>query len=82
MFVCLCRVTTDSEIESVIERGARTVDEVGERCGAGTGCGACREQIHELLEVAGRGCEQSGRTCADCPRTRIPVAFPLIADSR
>jgi bacterioferritin-associated ferredoxin len=79
MFVCLCHVTTDSEIRRAIERGARTVDDIGDVCGAGTGCGACRSQIHDLLEAAGRRCE---RACSDCPRSRIPVALPLTADSR
>jgi bacterioferritin-associated ferredoxin len=79
MFVCLCHVTTDSEVRRVIDRGARTVDEVGDACGAGTGCGACRSQIHDMLEAAGRECE---RACADCPRSRISVALPLTADSR
>jgi bacterioferritin-associated ferredoxin len=82
MFVCLCHVTTDSEIRDVIDDGARTVDEIGERCGAGTGCGGCRPMIHDMLEASGRGCDRSGSRCADCPRPRIPVALPLTADSR
>jgi bacterioferritin-associated ferredoxin len=82
MFVCLCHVTTDSEIRNAIDRGASTVDEIGERCGAGTGCGGCRSQIHEMLEAAGRGCDRARDACADCPRSRIPVALPLTADSR
>lgn len=79
MFVCLCHVTTDSQIRRAIDEGAATVDQIGEVCGAGTGCGACRPQIHDMLEAAGYGCE---RACADCPRPRIPVALPLTADSR
>jgi bacterioferritin-associated ferredoxin len=82
MFVCLCHVTTDSEIRNAIESGASTVEEVGESCGAGTGCGGCRSLIHEMLEAAGRGCDRAGKACADCPRPRISVAFPLTADSR
>jgi len=82
MFVCLCHVTTDSEIQSLIADGASTVDQIGQRCGAGTGCGACRPQIHQMLEAAGRGCDRMGRACADCPRPRISVALPFTADSR
>jgi bacterioferritin-associated ferredoxin len=79
MFICLCHVTTDSEIRRLIQEGATALDAIGEACGAGTGCGACRQQIHDMLEAAGHGCE---RACADCPRPRIPVALPLTADSR
>ena len=84
MFVCLCHVTTDSEIRNAIDHGAASVDEIGERCGAGTGCGGCRPMIHDMLEAAGRVCdrERDGGRCADCPRSRIPVALPLTADSR
>jgi len=82
MFVCLCHVTTDSEVRRVIDRGATTVDDVGEMTGAGTGCGACRGQIHDMLEAAGRGCERAGSACADCPRPRISVALALTRDSR
>jgi bacterioferritin-associated ferredoxin len=83
MFVCLCHVTTEHEVRSAIDRGAETVDEVAEICnGAGTGCGGCRSQIHDMLEAAGRGCDRTGRACSDCPCPRIPVALPLTADSR
>lgn len=32
-----------------IRGGARTVEEVGERCEAGTGCGSCRAVISVVL---------------------------------
>ena len=75
MYVCLCKVATDSDVKSAIAEGARTVEDVGDACGAGTGCGACRPQIHEMLELAGVGCalRETG-ACADCPAPRIPVA--------
>jgi bacterioferritin-associated ferredoxin len=51
VYVCLCRVVTRKVIEAVIAGGARTVDDVAQRCGAGTECGKCRRTIGRLLQV-------------------------------
>lgn len=53
MYICLCRVVTRTEIEGAITAGARTVQEVGQRCGAGTDCGKCQRTISRLLDAAG-----------------------------
>lgn len=42
-------VVSEREVLMVIRAGARTVDEVGERCEAGTGCGSCRGGIEVIL---------------------------------
>lgn len=55
MLVCLCHPTTDREVESCIRDGARSVDDVAEMCGAGSGCGGCHEDIRERLDRAGLG---------------------------
>jgi len=70
VYVCLCKAASDKDVKAAITDGARTVDEVGEACGAGTGCGACRPMIHEMLE-----CGHESDRCADCPGPRIPVAL-------
>lgn len=49
MFVCICAAVPDSEIRSCVARGARTVEEVGDACGAGTGCGSCHDRIDTFL---------------------------------
>lgn len=51
--ICECRSVKAKTIEKAIRAGARTVDEVGQRCGAGTECGLCRDQIVQLLVNAG-----------------------------
>jgi bacterioferritin-associated ferredoxin len=51
VYVCLCRVVTRKTIEAAIANGARTVEEVGERCAAGTDCGKCQRNIVRLLTV-------------------------------
>ena len=50
MIVCLCHAVSDRTIKSVIEDGASTVQEVSEGCLAGTGCGACRATIRDLID--------------------------------
>jgi len=82
VYVCLCKVASDKDVKAAISEGARTVDQVGEACGAGTGCGACRPMIHEMLESAGLSCTLESGRCSDCPASRIPVALRRTGDSR
>ncbi|MEK6440388.1 (2Fe-2S)-binding protein [Pseudonocardia sp. T1-2H] len=49
MYVCICAAVTDVELRDCIGEGARTVEEVGEACGAGTGCGSCLNAVDVLL---------------------------------
>jgi len=51
VYICLCRVVTRKAIEAIIQSGARTVDEVARRSGAGTECGKCRRNISKLIEI-------------------------------
>ncbi len=50
MYACICAAVTEPQVHASILAGARTVEEIGERCGAGTGCGSCVDRLHELLE--------------------------------
>lgn len=65
MIVCFCKTSSTRDIASAISEGAHTVDQIGERCGAGTGCGSCREFIAEMIEAAGARCPGKGR-CFEC----------------
>ena len=49
MYVCICRRVSDREVRQVVESGAQSVDAVGERCGAGTDCGSCHDEIADLI---------------------------------
>ncbi|HUV48544.1 MAG TPA: (2Fe-2S)-binding protein [Actinomycetes bacterium] len=51
VYVCICHAVTRDEFDDVVARGAMTVDAVGESCGAGTGCGSCRERLSCLLSA-------------------------------
>jgi NAD(P)H-nitrite reductase large subunit len=69
-------------VKAAIADGAGTVDAVAERTGAGNGCGACREEVHGLLDDAGIDCaarETGG--CPDCPRRRMQLASPYVSIS-
>ncbi|HEX2383795.1 MAG TPA: (2Fe-2S)-binding protein [Acidimicrobiales bacterium] len=48
MYVCHCRAVSDRTIRAEIELGAMDEDEIGDRCGAGTRCGSCVDEIRRL----------------------------------
>lgn len=50
MLVCHCKRVHCRDIRDAVRDGAETVDDVGERCGAGTGCGGCRTLVEKLVE--------------------------------
>jgi bacterioferritin-associated ferredoxin len=52
VYVCICFAVRQSELADVIADGARTEEEVGDACGAGTGCGSCLDRICDRLEEA------------------------------
>ncbi len=52
MFACICFGVTENEVKAEIALGARTEEEIGERCGAGTGCGTCLDRVRTLLRTA------------------------------
>jgi bacterioferritin-associated ferredoxin len=78
VIVCLCHVVTDKQVKAAISDGATSVDDVGERTRAGTGCGGCREEVHSILDSAGVSCEGG---CPDCPRRREAIASPYVSIS-
>lgn len=57
MYVCICAAVTDTQVRACIEAGACTVEEIGERCEAGTGCGSCLDGLDSMIddrELGGR----------------------------
>lgn len=63
-------LVSERDVVAIIRSGARTVDEVGERCDAGTGCGSCRGGIELLIQ------HEVVR------RTRAPLPEALLAQLR
>ncbi len=50
--ICTCFGISEDTIQSIInEKRAETVEEIGDACNAGTGCGSCRFLIQELIDI-------------------------------
>src|SRR5262249_34054780 len=49
LLVCHCNKVCDRVIRECVDRGARSVEDVGRECGAGTACGGCRPPIRALV---------------------------------
>lgn len=62
MYVCLCKGVSNRTIRSCLDDGARSLEEVGRRCGAGTACGSCRLDIDGMLRDARAA--RAGNSCA------------------
>jgi bacterioferritin-associated ferredoxin len=54
VYVCICFAVSESELADVIAAGARTEEEVGDACAAGTGCGNCLDRICDRLSAGDR----------------------------
>ena len=52
MYVCICFAVSETELAHVIADGARTEEQVGDACAAGTGCGSCLDKICDRLRAA------------------------------
>ena len=49
--VCYCNSVTNGMIKDAIDAGASTLEEIQEATGAGTVCGACLENIENLVKA-------------------------------
>ena len=58
--ICHCMGVTRKEIEDAIDGGATTVEAVGEKTNAGTGCGGCQGKIQEIID------EKTNHKCGCC----------------
>jgi bacterioferritin-associated ferredoxin len=50
MFVCVCKAVTEREVREHIANGATSREAVTKACEAGGDCGACHQQIEEMVE--------------------------------
>lgn len=62
MYVCICKNVSDSQVRAAIEKGATSVEAVGRATRAGTCCGACHDEIDELI----------ARHAKETPTERVP----------
>jgi len=49
MYVCLCNAVTERQIREVVERGARSLDDVQRCLPVATSCGCCEQTAQELI---------------------------------
>jgi len=69
VLVCLCHPVSDRDVDVIIDEGARTVEEIGRRCGAGTGCGTCVDELRDRLAAKGSpGCARDCGSCSNVAR--------------
>lgn len=54
-YVCLCAAVSETEIIEYIRDGYGTLEQIGQVCDAGTGCGTCIPDIEDLLEEYSEG---------------------------
>jgi len=52
VYVCICFAVSEAQLDHAIADGARTEEEVGDACAAGTGCGSCLDRICDRLRAA------------------------------
>jgi bacterioferritin-associated ferredoxin len=49
VIACSCTAVREHTVRVAVAAGARSVEEIGERCGAGTTCGGCHVLLEEIL---------------------------------
>ncbi len=64
MFACICNAVTDDQVITAIDRGADTVEAVGDATRAGTCCGGCRDHLEDLI----------AERCLSCPLAGLRAA--------
>ncbi|MDD9952524.1 MAG: (2Fe-2S)-binding protein [Zetaproteobacteria bacterium] len=68
MIVCLCKSLSERKIRQSIAEGACSVREVQHCTKAGTQCGACLEEIQNLIDQSGA----SGTSKGEFVHTQAP----------
>ena len=48
--VCHCMGVTNGMIKEAVEDGAETLEDIQEKTGAATVCGACQEDVQRLID--------------------------------
>ncbi|HEX7166932.1 MAG TPA: (2Fe-2S)-binding protein [Acidimicrobiales bacterium] len=64
MYACLCEGVSERKVRAAIARGARTIDDLAEECGAGARCGGCWPMLDELIAECAPLNEQRERSSA------------------
>jgi bacterioferritin-associated ferredoxin len=57
MYACICKAVTVDQVNAAVDRGAHSIEAVGELTRAGTDCSCCHDHIDEIIEAR----------CGSCP---------------
>lgn len=49
MIICLCKAVNERRLRDAVRSAEEPVVEVQRRCGAGTVCGACRDDVVRIV---------------------------------
>lgn len=49
MYICVCNAITDKQILQAQKNGCRSINEITQHLGVGSGCGGCVEKAEDLL---------------------------------
>ena len=52
MIACSCTAVREATVRTAVAAGARSIADIGERCGAGTACGGCHVLLETILAEA------------------------------
>ena len=51
MVVCHCHVIRDGDVQELADAGVLTLDELADRCDAGSSCGSCVDTLARILDA-------------------------------
>jgi bacterioferritin-associated ferredoxin len=49
VIVCSCRTVSERTVHAALASGATCIEDLAERCGAGSGCGGCWPELERLI---------------------------------
>lgn len=52
MLMCLCKGVNEKQIDDLLLKGRKNLEEISNECGAGTDCGSCRRRLENKIQRA------------------------------
>jgi bacterioferritin-associated ferredoxin len=50
MYLCICKAVSEKQVEDLLMKGRKSLDEISAECGAGTDCGTCRTRLEQKIQ--------------------------------
>jgi bacterioferritin-associated ferredoxin len=64
VFACICHAVSVDDVNAAIDRGAQSLDAIGDATRAGTSCRNCHQHLEDLVD----------ERCGTCPLAKLAVA--------